>query len=793
MIQRTIITDDYHELIDKLTEWKEEPAVQRAASKLLLFSDQDDNIVHLHREMQAAEALLPDLLIVGITVPMVSMIQEFSGRKMGGYSLIAMENSSVDALHFYCRKIRPSEAGRRLAQEIRNRDQVAGVLLFSAGMEREIDEFLVSMAGGDCFDIPIIGVQAAAAYHPYISGTFGETGDTADDCGVVALVFYGEDLQMFYNYEMGWRAIGKEMQVTGTDGRYCITTIDGEPAASIYKKYLGVEPDEYFVENVREFPFVVKRGEREVVRTPSGTDEKGNLQFIARIKPNDKLRLSYGNLRRLLEEVNLYADTMREFDPQALILIECENRVRFLGEMSERDIACYWSIMPQVTWLWGYAAIMMDKQGGGVVNSSILSVGFREGKLRGVDVEQGQYVPAPVKKGGAIPMDQRLSMFLEQTTKELEEMAISANAANTAKSAFLSQMSHEIRTPINAIIGMNEMILRESENPNVLEYAQNAHLAGINLLSIISDILDFSKIEAGKMELIERDYGLASLVSDLVNLIRLRAQEKGLEFITIVNPDTPHLLHGDELRINQIITNLLTNAVKYTEKGRIEWSIDFEKTDAADEVLLKVAVKDTGIGIKEENISRLYTAFDRIDKERTRVIEGTGLGINITQQLLNMMGSSLCVESEYGKGSVFSFAVRQRVVEEQGIGDFKTALEQVTKQRVARKTEFTAKNARILVVDDAPMNLTVLTGLLKRTKMQVDTAASGRDCIEKFGLRDYDMVFLDHRMPQMDGIETLRELKRLYGADLKGTPIISLTANALSGAREEYLTEGFSD
>ena len=356
---------------------------------------------------------------------------------MAGYSLWATEEARIDIVHYDCRNIPVSEAGRTLAQEVEKREHVAGVLLFSAGMEREIDAFLIAMAGGDerC-RFPVIGAQAAAASHPCICGSFVD--GFLEEKGIVALILSGPNLQMFYNYEMGWRPIGKEMRVTETRGKYCISKINGMPAASIYWKYLGVEPDEYFAENVREFPFVVKRGDREVVRTPSGTDEEGNLQFIARIKPDESLHLSYGNPRRLMDEVHLFANSMARFKPQALLLIECENRIRFLGNMSEQDIVCYWSIMPQVFWVRGYTAIMMDRQGGGVVNSSILSVGFREGMRQNEDPDPVTLVSNLNKKGGAIPLDQRLAMFLEQTTHELAEMAVTAEAANTAKSAFLS-------------------------------------------------------------------------------------------------------------------------------------------------------------------------------------------------------------------------------------------------------------------------------------------------------------------------------------------------------------------
>ena len=368
-----------------------------------------------------------------------------------------------------------------------------------------------------------------------------------------------------------------------------------------------------------------------------------------------------------------------------------------------------------------------------------------------------------------------------------------AEDANKAKSSFLSNMSHEIRTPINSIIGMNEMILRESDNPQILKYAQNAKLSSMTLLGIVNDILDFSKIEAGKLDIINVDYDISSMLIDLVNMMKSRIEEKGLEFIVDVDPDTPVIFNGDEIRIKQVITNLLTNAAKYTPKGSVTFSIGYLKGDSDNEGSLKVTVEDTGIGIKEEDIEKLFNAFERIDEKRNRTIEGTGLGMNITQRLLALMNSELNVKSVYGKGSVFSFVIKQKVINSQGIGDFNERLERSYSKCSAYKEKLIAPEAHILVVDDTSMNITVFVNLLKKTEMDIDTAESGDKCIKLTNNKKYDIIFLDHRMPNKDGIETLAELKSLSDNPNIDTPVICLTANALSGAREEYLAAGFSD
>jgi len=377
--------------------------------------------------------------------------------------------------------------------------------------------------------------------------------------------------------------------------------------------------------------------------------------------------------------------------------------------------------------------------------------------------------------------------------ESLRDISDRAMAASEAKSAFLSNMSHEIRTPINAMLGMNEMILREcSEDSPILPYAKNIEAAGHTLLALVNDILDFSKIEAGKMEIISAEYDLSSVIHDLVQMISYRAEGKGLEFSLEIDPETPKRLWGDDIRLKQIVTNLLTNAVKYTKEGSVVFSIDFEKKDDK-HVLLNVAVKDTGSGIKKEDMDKLFSKFDRIGEEKNRHIEGTGLGLSITTRLLNMMGSKLEVGSIYGVGSRFYFTLEQEVMDWEPVGNMDEVLLTTATACHQYHEQFTAPEANVLVVDDTEMNLVVFTNLLKKTKVNIDTAISGDDALARTKNKKYDLIFLDHMMPHKNGIETLHELREQKNAVNKDTPVVCLTANAVSGAWELYKSEGFDD
>jgi len=377
-----------------------------------------------------------------------------------------------------------------------------------------------------------------------------------------------------------------------------------------------------------------------------------------------------------------------------------------------------------------------------------------------------------------------------QYTEELTRQREIAENANKAKSAFLASMSHEIRTPINAILGMNEMILRESKEEDILEYAGDIFSAGNTLLTIINDILDFSKIEEGRMEIIPVHYRTGILVYDLCNMIKDRATRKNLEFIVEVDENIPSILTGDEIRIRQCILNILTNAVKYTDSGSVTLNFGYTKEDDS-HIFLNISVRDTGNGIKPEDMEDMFIPFTRLEMNRNRTVEGTGLGMSITTNLLELMGSELKVESVYGEGSTFSFSLRQLVNDWTGVGDYSKTYNEYHKSAISYHELFHAPEARLLVVDDTRVNLNVITKLLKRTQMQIDTAFSGPEAIEKAKNAHYDIMLIDHMMPEMDGIETLQRLKA-QDPD-SDTVYIVLTANAISGAREMYLAAGFHD
>ncbi|MBR4759665.1 MAG: response regulator [Lachnospiraceae bacterium] len=364
-----------------------------------------------------------------------------------------------------------------------------------------------------------------------------------------------------------------------------------------------------------------------------------------------------------------------------------------------------------------------------------------------------------------------------------------AQTANQAKSVFLAQMSHEIRTPINAILGMNEMILR-SADPSIKEYSQNIDDAGKTLLALINSILDFSKIEDGKMEILNIAYETTSVISNLVHSVSDRAKKKGLDLILEIDPDLPTVMIGDDVRLTQIIMNLLTNAVKYTERGTV--TLIMKNAGRTGNFLnLYVEVKDTGIGIRKEDLGKLFDVFQRIDEKRNHNIEGTGLGMSIVSRLLHMMHSQLNVESTYGEGSSFSFTIRQQIEDATPIGDINRKLTHGKKDSHLR-VSFRAPDARILVVDDNSMNLKVAKNLLSLFSITPDLANSGPEAIEKIKQNHYHLVCMDHMMPKMDGIETLHRLQEQHL--LPGDTItLMMTANAVVGAKEQYLSEGFAD
>ena len=382
----------------------------------------------------------------------------------------------------------------------------------------------------------------------------------------------------------------------------------------------------------------------------------------------------------------------------------------------------------------------------------------------------------------------KLTAELEKAKEAAESAKEAAESANHAKSQFLERMSHEIRTPVNAVMGMNEMILRESSEENILKYAFDVKNSSAELLSIINEILDSAKIESGKMEINCVTYDIGSLLNDLYNMINVKAKDKGLQLIFDIDPTIPSGYSGDDLRIKQVLLNLLTNAVKYTDKGQVTLKLSC-RAESGNAVLC-YSVKDTGIGMQKEDLDKIYDTFSRFELSRNRNVEGTGLGMSIVQQLLKLMGSELKIQSEYGRGSEFSFEIVQEIMDEKPLGNFRESLYKASQSGQSEEV-FVSPESRIMVVDDNLINLKVFSGLLKNTQMKVTEVDSGMKCLELLRKESFDMVFLDHMMPGMDGIETLHAIREEHLCE--GVPVIMLTANAIVGDRERYIREGFDD
>lgn len=380
------------------------------------------------------------------------------------------------------------------------------------------------------------------------------------------------------------------------------------------------------------------------------------------------------------------------------------------------------------------------------------------------------------------------------TIKQLISVNVAANDALYAskiKDEFLANMSHEIRTPLNGILGMNDMILRDTKESATKKYAFNIKSAGNTLLSLINDILDMSKIEANSLEIIPQDYDVSSVLNDVINMTRNKALDKGLEYSFDVDKSIPSILNGDEIRVRQVMLNIINNAVKYTESGFVHITVNTLKAESNDEIVLHIEVSDSGMGIREEDIDKLFNTFTRLDEKKNKHIEGTGLGLNITEKLISMMNGNIDVKSTYGKGSTFTINIPQKVVASEPIGNFAAAVTKYMENMQIEEATLYIPKADILIVDDNEMNLEVISGLLRDTKANLTLVTSGEECIQQVQNNRYDCIMLDQMMPNLTGEETLGIMteKNL----LCGTPVIALTADAIAGAKENYLNMGFSD
>lgn len=381
------------------------------------------------------------------------------------------------------------------------------------------------------------------------------------------------------------------------------------------------------------------------------------------------------------------------------------------------------------------------------------------------------------------------------TIRQLIQIRLEANTARNASKAkddFLANMSHEIRTPLNGILGMDEMILREAVgNKKITKYASDIKSAGNMLLAIINDILDLSKIESGKAELILVDFDICSVINDIINITRPKAIEKGLEYSFDAVPLLPSRFNGDEIRVRQILLNVINNAIKYTQTGSVFVSVTLADSEDTTKTVIVVTVRDTGMGIKDEDMNKLFDSFGRLEETRNRKIEGTGLGLNISNSYVHMMGGRIEVSSKYGEGSTFTIYIPLTVTDPSPIGNFTDAIARIGREGFEYRPDIMAPNAHALIVDDNAMNLDVISGLMESTKIKTSTVLSGQEAIDLMENKRFDIILLDQMMPGMNGIDTLAIMKSRY--DMRGVSVIALTADAVSGAREFYLNAGFDD
>nr|MCR4611933.1 response regulator [Lachnospiraceae bacterium] len=795
---------------------------------LLTIYEAGCNVSSVKKMISKIRAGIDDIKIAAISVLAVADIPP-NGLGIR-FNLILTESSHVEVVDLPCEPGDEINAGRILRDRLNQIENPRAVELFVCNIELDVRTFL-DVASQEYRQMPFFGTLSTRKLprnitvyansqnrqlevtNDIIAKTQFAMGNDLVESGFVAVVFSGEELHVHMKYALGWKPIGRHLNVEladkGGPGETCIARINGKPATDIYKEYLGVDANKYLVSNTCEFPFIIDDNGIDVCLIPFDYDDEGCIYYNRKFEEGCDFRFSFATKPLVLSASDYSNQLITKFEPEALFLVVCGNRFNFLQEHAHYEWDNFKVNNPDLAMMHGINEIAYRDGRGGILNSAHVAVGFKEGE--NVDeITEDMLEPTearPITRTGYIPLQERMAVFLNKMTGELVEKVKEAESANDAKSAFLSNMSHEIRTPINAVLGMDEMILRESNEREIIGYAENIRSASTNLLGLVNDILDFSKIESGKMDIIPVEYEFTSVINDLYNVIRQRASDKNLTLKLDVDSTIPSVLFGDEIRVKQVITNILTNAIKYTEEGSVTLSIKKIKDGEViceeckkdidscfvNPLVIKISVKDTGMGIKDEDKDKLGDAFQRMDEKKNRTIEGTGLGLNITSQLLDLMGSELKFESTYGEGSDFYFYLEQGVVRDEPIGDLADRWTRTSAMHKQYKEKFTAPDARILVVDDTKMNLDVIVNLLKSTKLQIDTVESGEECLKKVTENYYDIIFLDHRMPHMDGMECLERMKTLGGHKCPDSPVISLTANAISGAREEYLAAGFKD
>lgn len=788
MIQMTFTVSRQEEIVESAQEWRNATKGRKGQSILLIFSKGYSSKT-LSDLMSPVGNTVEEAYVLGLS----KALEEREDACIR-ISYLFLEHAKAIPFSYETSKGEIWTACLEMEKTILRTPLCKGVLVFAAGNTLKLSIPLAEVE--ESTKIPIFGLWTTELTRESPQDYFIYK-DRVMECGIGGFYLVGEELKIRTLALNGWKMLGKSFPVKVREyvddlsvGETVLSHIDGHPAADIYRHYLKVNKGPAFIDNIKEFPFCFMRGMTQIQRIPLRYDEAGELYFIGAIEPEDRICFSYADPQSMLEETKEKCRWILSDDPEATLFFGSVLRKKTLGEV-DAEVTAFQTYQPNIFYARGAAQILYCDGTGAVRNGNNIIITLQEQNeekdlslIHPDDMaEEYEYSNDEI-----IPLEDRTAAFMMAITNDLNEAMEKANSANQAKSTFLSNMSHEIRTPINAIIGMDEMILRSTEDEKVLGYARDLRQAGNGLLGIVNDILDFSKIEAGKLSILPVDYKPMELIRDLYQMLKKRAEDKSLILSIEADPEIPDILSGDEIRMKQVMTNLLTNAVKYTQRGMVTLRVLLDSVKEQD-VFLRIEVEDTGIGIKEEEREKLFTSFQRLDEVRNRTIEGTGLGLVITLNILKLMGSTLHVDSVYGKGSVFSFVVRQGKRSGQPMGELD--LTRHVKVSKSSGATFIAPDVRILAVDDTEMNLTVLKELLAQNQVIVDTCTSGAEAVGMVREMPYDIILLDYRMPEMDGIETLHQIQKIK--KWKPVPVICLTANAVTGAMETYLKAGFTD
>ena len=792
MIQKTYKVDSIEKISDIAAEIYEMSLYRDASCRVLLAWAQLWDEKDFSAFRQEIKNRFSDFTVIGSNSHSREDIQnnilDGSGDEKGCLlTFLFFENSGVSLYGIRTGFREEDREGRELKELIRNTKDAKGVFLVPPDYLSSMEDVLAQLK--DLKDIPVFGIKTSL-HQGYQCFGYEPGKEVVEGC-LLALVFHGESLEIRARYNLGWTPVGKIMTVTKEENPFFVDEIDGKDASYVYNRYLGLRNDQIVPQNLSEFPLIIDRDGIRISRIGITGPKEGQLIFGAPVYLNDRIRLSYGNPDDLFMEVTKDTDEIEEFEAQAGLLIVCVNRVMLLKEREYEEIELYRKKIKEAAAVYGFGELFYLDGKGGELNSALVSVSLKETGVAEVfrkAEETGQAGPTEdteLSDPILVPFHDRLSRMFKEMSGDLIMAVKEAEDANRAKSVFYSALSHEIRTPLNSILGMNEMILKECGDENILKYAGNIKSAGKLLLQLINDILDTGKIEAGKMEIVPVEYRAKEMMDELAEMISYSAKEKGLEFVYALNGDLPPVLYGDEKRIRQCILNLLSNAVKYTPSGKVIFAVSSSVADE-DHARLKIRVSDSGIGIRPEDIEKLSHPFERVDHSRNYKVEGTGLGLNIVNRLLALMDSKLEIRSVYGQGSQFSFEIDQEIPQDTEDGKAGNFAEK-------EWGDLKAGNATILVVDDTEMNLQLVRILLKNSQIDIDTAQNGPAAIELAAKQKYDIIFLDLRMPGMNGMEVFQKLKEDRDGVNANTPVVLLTANEGEDIRRKYIEEGFAD